>query len=58
MNTCLGVSSLLNADDLDEAVIADGTVLYMEGYLFDRTTPRRRSARPRRSPTPTGGSSR
>jgi sugar/nucleoside kinase (ribokinase family) len=36
MNTYLGVSSLLHSDDLDEATIADGEVLYMEGYLFDR----------------------
>ena len=36
MNTYLGVSSLLCTDDLDEATIADGAVLYMEGYLFDR----------------------
>ena len=36
MNTYLGVSSLLCADDLDETAIADGAVLYMEGYLFDR----------------------
>jgi sugar/nucleoside kinase (ribokinase family) len=36
MNTYLGVASLLCADDLDEATIADGAVLYMEGYLFDR----------------------
>ena len=36
MNTYLGVSSLLSSDDLDEATIADGAVLYMEGYLFDR----------------------
>ena len=36
MNTYLGVSSLLCVDDLDEEVIADSSVLYMEGYLFDR----------------------
>ena len=36
MSTYLGVSSLLGADDLDEATIADADVLYMEGYLFDR----------------------
>jgi len=36
MNTYLGVSSELSTDDLDEAMIADGSVLYMEGYLFDR----------------------
>jgi sugar/nucleoside kinase (ribokinase family) len=36
MNTYLGVSSLLSAGDLDEQTIADGAVLYMEGYLYDR----------------------
>ena len=36
MNTYLGVSSMLSVDDLDEQVIADSSVLYMEGYLFDR----------------------
>jgi sugar/nucleoside kinase (ribokinase family) len=36
MNTYLGVSSTLSVEDLDESVIADGQVLYMEGYLFDR----------------------
>ena len=36
MNTYLGVAELLSADDLDEAAIAAGAVLYMEGYLFDR----------------------
>jgi len=36
MNTYLGSSSLLCVPDVDEATIADGAVLYMEGYLFDR----------------------
>lgn len=36
MNTYLGVSSLLHPGDLHEETIADGAVLYMEGYLFDR----------------------
>ncbi|MDP2291678.1 MAG: adenosine kinase [Actinomycetota bacterium] len=36
MNTYLGVSSLLCATDIDEATVAAGKVLYMEGYLFDR----------------------
>lgn len=36
MSTYLGVASLLSSADLDEAVIADSAVLYMEGYLFDR----------------------
>jgi sugar/nucleoside kinase (ribokinase family) len=36
MNTYLGVSSLLCVDDIDEATVASGAVLYMEGYLYDR----------------------
>lgn len=36
MNTYLGVSSLLNPSDIDEATVAAGKVLYMEGYLYDR----------------------
>jgi sugar/nucleoside kinase (ribokinase family) len=36
MNTYLGASSLLGVGDLDDAAIADGKVLYMEGYLYDR----------------------
>ena len=36
MNTYLGVSSLLKPTDIDEATIAAGAVLYMEGYLYDR----------------------
>lgn len=36
MNTYLGVSSLLCPSDIDQATIAAGKVLYMEGYLYDR----------------------
>ena len=36
MNTYLGASSLLAVSDVDESAVADGRVLYMEGYLFDR----------------------
>jgi sugar/nucleoside kinase (ribokinase family) len=36
MNTYLGVSSLLCPADIDEATVAAGKVLYMEGYLYDR----------------------
>lgn len=36
MNTYLGVSSLLKPADIDEAAVAAGAVLYMEGYLYDR----------------------
>jgi sugar/nucleoside kinase (ribokinase family) len=32
----LGVSSLLHQADIDDATVAAGAVLYMEGYLFDR----------------------
>lgn len=36
MNTYLGVSSLLSVSDIDDDTVADGQVLYMEGYLYDR----------------------
>ncbi len=36
MNTFLGVSSLLGPDDVDLEVVANGRVVYFEGYLFDR----------------------
>ncbi|MSO59348.1 MAG: adenosine kinase [Ilumatobacteraceae bacterium] len=36
MNTFLGISTMLNIDDVDAEVIESAAVLYMEGYLFDR----------------------
>ncbi len=36
MNTYLGASSLLAMSDVDDSAIAGGSVLYMEGYLYDR----------------------
>ena len=36
MNTFLGISTLLNFDDVDAGTVEAGAVLYMEGYLFDR----------------------
>ncbi|CAB4706372.1 MAG: adenosine kinase [Actinobacteria bacterium] len=36
MSTYLGMSSWLHPGDLDETVIADAQVTYLEGYLFDR----------------------
>jgi sugar/nucleoside kinase (ribokinase family) len=36
MNTYLGASTLLNAEDLDDALIQSGQTLFLEGYLFDR----------------------
>ena len=35
MNTFLGASARLSPDDIDEALIARGKILYLEGYLFD-----------------------
>ncbi len=36
MNTFLGASSYLSADDLDADLIRSAKVTYLEGYLFDR----------------------
>jgi sugar/nucleoside kinase (ribokinase family) len=36
MNTYLGISAELGPDDVDEAVMADTEVLFLEGYLFDK----------------------
>jgi sugar/nucleoside kinase (ribokinase family) len=41
MNTFLGASLYLPADQLDEAAIADAKVLLLEGYLWDPEEPRR-----------------
>lgn len=35
MNTFLGASHLLSQDMIDEALIASGDILYLEGYLWD-----------------------
>ena len=35
MNTFLGASVAFGPHDVDEALIADASVLYLEGYLFD-----------------------
>ena len=36
MNTYLGVSSLLGPHDVADDVVASGSVVYLEGYLWDR----------------------
>lgn len=36
MHTYLGVSTTFNRDDLDEAFITSASIIYMEGYLFDK----------------------
>ena len=35
MNTFLGASVAFGEHDIDEALIADSQILYLEGYLFD-----------------------
>ena len=40
MNTFLGASQFLPAAALDEALIANGAILYLEGYLWDPEEPR------------------
>jgi sugar/nucleoside kinase (ribokinase family) len=41
MNTFLGAGQFLPATALDEALIASGAILYLEGYLWDPEEPRR-----------------
>lgn len=36
MNTYLGISAELGPDDVDEAVMADSEIVFLEGYLFDK----------------------
>jgi sugar/nucleoside kinase (ribokinase family) len=38
MNTYLGACVELTPDDVDEAVISDSQITYLEGYLWDRPT--------------------
>ena len=38
MNTFLGASTELHAEDVDEGLIKQARILYMEGYLFDKDT--------------------
>ena len=35
MNTFLGASQTLNPDDIDESVVEQAEIVYLEGYLFD-----------------------
>lgn len=36
MNTYLGISAEVGPDDVDEAVMQDSEVVFLEGYLFDK----------------------
>ncbi len=41
MNTYLGISSSLDSSIIDEPLIRDSAILYLEGYLFDREDAKR-----------------
>jgi sugar/nucleoside kinase (ribokinase family) len=36
MNTCLGVADILSPDDIDEELVANSSIIYLEGYLWDQ----------------------
>ncbi len=36
MSTSLGIAELLGPDDIDDDLVADAKVVYLEGYLWDR----------------------
>lgn len=36
MNTCLGIAGLLDPEDIDEEIIANSSIIYLEGYLWDK----------------------
>jgi len=35
MNTCLGISGTLGPEDIDEKIISEAEIVYLEGYLWD-----------------------
>lgn len=35
MNTCLGISGSLGPEDIDETIISQSEIIYLEGYLWD-----------------------
>jgi len=37
MNTCLGVAGTLGPDDIDQEILEDTKITYMEGYLWQRS---------------------
>jgi sugar/nucleoside kinase (ribokinase family) len=36
MNTCLGIAGLLTPEDIDEDLIKNSSIVYLEGYLWDQ----------------------
>jgi sugar/nucleoside kinase (ribokinase family) len=41
MNTCLGISGSLEPRDIDEDIINDSEIVYLEGYLMDSASARK-----------------
>ncbi len=36
MNTCLGIAGSLGPEDIDEEIITNSSIIYLEGYLWDK----------------------
>lgn len=36
MNTCLGIAGTLGPEDIDKDIITNSSIIYLEGYLWDR----------------------
>ncbi len=55
MNTYLGISAELGPDDVDEAVMADSEMVFLEGYLFDKDKGKEAFLKAARACRSTGG---
>ena len=55
MNTYLGISSEVGPDDVDEAVMADSDIVFLEGYLFDKDKGKQAFLKAARACRSTGG---
>ncbi|MCC1480423.1 adenosine kinase [Roseibaca sp. Y0-43] len=55
MNTYLGMSAELGPDDVDEAIMADSEIVFLEGYLFDKDKGKEAFLKAARTCRSTGG---
>lgn len=55
MNTYLGISSEVGPDDVDDAVMADSEIVFLEGYLFDKDKGKQAFLKAARACRSTGG---
>ncbi|GAB4274907.1 MAG: adenosine kinase [Pararhodobacter sp.] len=55
MNTYLGISSEVGPDDVDDAVMADSDLVFLEGYLFDKDKGKEAFLKAARACRSTGG---